>query len=173
MRACRPSQMKKRDQAVAKIRKRYASKVTTLENRLLRAEQSIDREKQQATKKKLDTAVSFGTAILGALLGRKRVSTASATRIGTAIKSASGARKESADIKRAEETATKVKADIESLNQELSKEVQTLDTSFDAQAEELDEVIIRAKSTDIHVPLVGLAWMPYQADENGRLRPAW
>ena len=153
--------------------KRYASKVTTLENRLLRAQQAIDREKQQATKKKLDTAISFGTAILGAVLGRKRVSTSSATRIGTAIKTATGARKESADVKRAEETAAKVKADIERLNQELSKEVETLDTSFDAQAEELDEVIIRAKSTDIHVPLVGLAWMPYQADESGRLRPAW
>jgi len=153
--------------------KRYASKVTTLENRLLRAQQAIDREKQQATKKKLDTAVSFGTAILGAVLGRKRVSTSSATRIGTAIKTATGARKESADVKRAEETAAKVKADIEALNQALSKEVATLDTSFDAQAEALDEVIIRAKSTDIHVPLVGLAWMPYQADESGRLRPAW
>ena len=66
-----------------------------------------------------------------------------------------------------------VKADIEALNRELSKEVATLDSSFDAQAEDLDDVIIRAKSTDIHVPLVGLAWMPYQADENGRLRPAW
>ena len=163
----------KRDQAVAKIRKRYASKVTTLENRLLRAQQAIERETQQASKKKLDTAVSFGTAILGAVLGRKRVSTSSATRFGTAMKTASGARKESADIKRAEETAAKVKADIEALNRELSKDVAALDTSFDAQAEELDEVVIRAKSTDIHVPLVGLAWMPYQADETGRLRPAW
>ena len=163
----------KRDQSIAKIRKRYASKVTTLENRLLRAQQAIGREKQQATKKKLDTVVSFGTAILGAVLGRKRISTSSATRIGSAIKTASGARKESADIKRAEETAAKVKTDIEALNQELSKEVATLDASFDAQAEELDEIIIRAKSTDIHVPLVGLAWMPYQADESGRLKPAW
>jgi len=163
----------KRDQAVAKIRKRYASKVTTLENRLLRAMQAIDREKQQATKKKLDTAVSFGTAILGAVLGRKRVSTSSATRIGTAIKTASGARKEAADIKRAEETAAKVRADIETLNRELRKEVAALESSFDAQAEELNEVVIRARSTDIHVPLVGLAWMPYRADETGRLRPAW
>ena len=76
------------------------------------------------------------------------ISTSSATRIGTAMKTASGARKESADIKRAEETAAKVKADIEALNRELSKEVATLDSSFDAQAEDLDEVIIRAKSTD-------------------------
>ncbi|MDH3350110.1 MAG: ATP-binding protein, partial [Gammaproteobacteria bacterium] len=163
----------KRDQAIAKIRKRYATKTTTLENRLLRAQQAVERESQQATKKKLDTAVSFGTAILGAVLGRKRLSTSSASKIGTAIKTASGARKESADIKRAEETARKVRADIEALNGELEKEIAALDTAFDAQTEELDEIVVRAKSTDIHVPLIGLAWMPYQADDKGRLKPAW
>ena len=163
----------KRDQAVAKLRKRYATKTTTLENRLLRAQQAIDREKQQATRKKLDTAVSFGTAILGTLLGRKRLSTSSATRIGSAIKTAGGARKEAADIKRAEETAAKVQADIEALNRDLEREVAALDTTFDAQSEELDEIVIRAKSTDIHVAFVGLAWMPYRADEKGRLYPAW
>ena len=163
----------KRDQAVAKLRKRYATKTTTLENRLLRARQAIDREKQQASRKKLDTAVSFGTAILGALLGRKRLSSSSATRIGSAIKTASGARKEAADIKRAEETAAKVRADIEALNRELEREIAVHDTSFDAQAEELDEIIIRAKTTDIHVVFVALAWMPYRADARGRLRPAW
>jgi len=162
-----------RDLAVAKLRKRCASKTTTLENRLLRAQQAIERESQQATKKKLDTAVSFGTAILSAVLGRKRVSATSASRVGTAIRSASGAHKESADIKRAEQTAAKVKADMEALSRDLEKEVATLETSFDAQAEELEEIVVRAKSTDIHVPLLGLLWMPYQADEKGRLRPAW
>jgi len=163
----------KRDQAVAKIRKRYASKTTTLENRLLRSQQAVERESQQASKKKLDTAVSFGTAILGAVLGRKRISSTSAGKFGTAIRSASGARKESADIKRAEETVRKVKADIEALSRELKKEVATLETSFSAQAEELKEIVVRAKTTDIHVPLVGLAWMPFTADEGGRLKPAW
>jgi hypothetical protein len=163
----------KRDTEIAKIRKRYATKVTTLENRLMRASQRIDREKEQATKKKLDTAISFGTAILGAVLGRKRISSTSASKIGTAIKTAGSARKESQDIKRAEETAARVTADIEALNAQLEKEVADLDTAFDAQAEELDEIVVRAKTTDIHVPLVGLAWMPYQADEKGRLRPAW
>jgi len=163
----------KRDLAIAKIRKRYASKTTTLENRLLRANQAIDRETQQASKKKLDTAVSFGNAILGSLLGRKRLSSSSASKIGTAIRSASGARKEAADIKRAQETARKVQADIDALSRELKKEVAVLDTAFDAQAEALVEVVIRAKSTDIHVPLFSLAWMPYQPDHKGRLRPAW
>jgi len=163
----------KRDQSVAKIRKRYAGKVTTLENRLLRAQQSIAREKQQSTKKKLDTAISFGTAILGAVLGRKKFSSTTATKIGSAIKTAGGASKEAGDVERAMQTADKVKAEIAALNAALEKEIAELDTAFDAQAEELDEIVVRAKSTDIHVALTGLVWLPYTADEKGRLRPAW
>ena len=163
----------KRDLEIAKIRKRYASKVTTLENRLMRANQAIDREKQQSTKKKLDTAVSFGAAILGAVLGRKRFSSTTATKIGSAIKTAGGASKEASDVARAKQTAEKVKADLEAMNQECEKVVADLDTAFDAQSETLDEVVVRAKTTDIHVDLVGLVWMPYSADEKGRLRPAW
>ena len=163
----------KRDLEIAKIRKRYASKVTTLENRLMRANQAIDREKEQSTKKKLDTAVSFGAAILGAVLGRKRFSSTTATKIGSAIKTAGGASKEASDVARATETAEKVKADLEAMNQECEKMIADLDTAFDAQSETLDEVIVRAKTTDIHVDLVGLVWMPYSADEKGRLRPAW
>ena len=55
----------------------------------------------------------------------------------------------------------------------MDKEIADLDTSFDAQAEELNEIVVRAKSTDIHVALTGLVWLPYAADEKGRLRPAW
>jgi hypothetical protein len=163
----------KRDQAIARLRKRYAGKTTTLENRLLRAEQAIAREQQQASKKTLDTAVSIGTAILGAVLGRKRLSTTSASRVGTAIKTAGGARKEAADVARAKQTATKVRADLEALNRQLEKEVDALDTAFDAQAEELEEMVVRAKTTDVHVPVLALAWMPYSPDSKGRLRPAW
>ena len=59
------------------------------------------------------------------------------------------------------------------LRKELEGEVTKLDTAFDAQAEELDEIVVRAKSTDIHVAVTGLAWLPYTADETGRLRPTW
>tara|TARA_R110002096_G_scaffold29497_13_gene88824 strand:+ start:21716 stop:24109 length:2394 start_codon:yes stop_codon:yes gene_type:complete len=163
----------KRDLAVAKLRKRYGKKVATLENRLMRAEQTVAVQKEQSTKKKLDTAISFGTAILGAVLGRKRISATSASKVGTAIKTAGSARKEAADVERAKQTAAKVRADIAALNAELEDEVAELDTAFDAQTEELDEVVVRAKSTDIHVAVTGLVWLPYTSDEDGRLKPAW
>jgi predicted transcriptional regulator len=89
------------------------------------------------------------------------------------VRTAGSARKEAADVDRARQTAEKVKADMEELNRQLEKEVADLDTSFDAQAEELDEIVVRAKSTDINVAITGLVWLPYTKGENGRLRPAW
>ncbi len=162
-----------RDKAVAKLRKRYATKTTTLENRLLRSQQAIERESQQAGKKKLDTALSFGTAILGALLGRKKLSTSTASRVGTAIRSASGVRKEAGDVERAKQTMVKVQADIDALNAELQKEVDELDTGFDALAAPLEEITVRPKTTDVHVSLFGLVWLPYRDNGDGRLQSAW
>ena len=163
----------KRDQAIAKLRKRFASKATTLENRLMRAEQAIQREQQQSSQKKFDTAISVGTAILGAVLGRKRLSVTSAGRVGTAMRKAGSARKEAGDVVRAEQTAKKVRADLEALNDALAAEIESLDTAYDAQTEELTAIPIRPKSTDIHVSLIGLGWVPYRDRGDGRLTSAW
>ena len=163
----------KRDQAVAKLRKRYASKATTLENRLMRAEQAIQREQQQSSKKKMDTAISIGTALLGAVLGRKRLSQTTANKVGTAIRSAGSARKEAGDVERAKQTAAKVRHDIEELNKRLEAEVRELDTAYNAQSEELAETPVRPKTTDIHIRFIGLGWFPYEDRGDGRLRAAW
>jgi len=163
----------KRDQAVAALRKRYASKFTTLENRLLRAEQAIEREQQQSTQKKFDTAISFGTAILGAVLGRKKLSSATATRVGSAMRKAGSSSKEAADVKRAQATAQKVREDMATLNSRLEEEVAALDSGYNAQQEALEEIVIRPKATDIHVPLMGLAWMPYRDAGDGRMTVAF
>jgi len=163
----------RRDVAVAKLRKRYSTKAATLENRLMRAQQAIEREQQQSSKKKLDTAISFGTAILGAVLGRKKLTSASASKMGTAIRSASGARKEAGDVDRAKATAKKVRDDLTTLENDLQQEVDALDDAYDAQKEEHNEEEVKAKATDISVPLIGLLWMPYRDKGDGRFEPAW
>ena len=107
------------------------------------------------------------------MLGRKRLSSATASKVGTAIRSAGSARKEAGDVKRAQETAAKVRADLAALNEQLDAEVKALDTAYDAQSEELSETPVRPKSADIHVALIGLGWFPYRDRGDGRLEPAW
>ena len=161
----------KRDQAVAQLRKRYASKVNTLENRLLRARQTLERESQQVAKKRIDTVISVGTAILGAVLGRKRLSTTTAGKIGTAVKTAGSMGKESGDVARAEQTVARVESELAELNAQMEQEVAQLDTAFDAQQAELEEIPVRAAASNVRVRFVGLLWVPHRRTPDGRLVP--
>jgi hypothetical protein len=147
-----------RDLRVAKLRKTYETKVARLEDRLMRAEQAVDRESEQATQSKLDTALSVGTAVLGALLGRKRVSATSVSRAGTAARRAGNMRKQSGDVKRARARADSIKADIEDLAIAFDNDVAEMDDVFDAQNDTLSEVLVRARSTNIQIDWFGIAW---------------
>ncbi len=161
----------RRDLRVAKLKERFERKVATQEERLRKATQAVEREAEQAKAQKFDTAISFGTAILGAVLGRKRVSTTSASRVGTAVRKAGRAGQASADVRRAKETVTAVQTRITELEREFEAEVEKLASAYDAQNEELQEIAVKAKTTDIHVALLGLGWIPHIEDTEGRLRP--
>jgi hypothetical protein len=163
----------KRDVAAEKLRRKYSSKFTTLKNSLLRAEQAIQREQEQAKSKKMATVISFGTALLGAFMGRKAVSRTSTYRVGTAMKSAGRLRKETMDVARAQEKAEAVKQQMAELEMQLNGDLAGLDASFDPAFEELDEIRVKPKSTNITLELFGLAWMPYRKDAKGRITPDW
>jgi hypothetical protein len=162
-----------RDLEVEKLRRRYAGKFTTLKDRLMRAEQTITREKEQLSAKKVETAISFGTAILGAFLGRKTVSATSAGRLGTAMKSAGRLQKESMDTARAQESAEAVKAQIAELDQALQADIAKIETAFDPGSETLQEVLIAPSPADITQEFFGLVWLPYRRDAQGKAVPAW
>ena len=161
----------RRDKAVEKLKARYESKANTLNNRLLRAQQAVERETQQARQKKLDVAVSVGTAILGAVFGRRALSSTSAGRIGTAVKGYGRTRKEAGDVARAQETVAAVQEQLQALAEAFDADVAKLDAAYDAQAEKLTDVVVRPKLADIHVELIGLGWLPH-GSANGATGPA-
>ena len=59
------------------------------------------------------------------------------------------------------------------LDQQLQSDIDNLEASYDPAAEQLDEVMVKAKSTDITLEAFGLAWMPYRKGADGRLSPDW
>ena len=139
----------------------------------MRAEQAIAREDEQVKAKKMQTAISFGTAILGAFLGRKAVSATSASRIGTAVKSASRVGKEKRDVVLAEERAEAIRSRLEGLEEQLQEDIDSMEFSFDTQAEELAEIHIKPRSTDITLKSFGLVWLPYRKNAGGGQSPDW
>ncbi len=162
-----------RDLEVEKLRRKYASQFQTLQNRLMTAEQAIAREAEQAKARQVDTVISFGTAILGAFLGRKTVSARSTSRVGTAMKSAGRMQKEKMDVERARERADAVRKQLGELESRLQDDIQRLEMQFDPESEPLEEIRITPKLSDITVELFGLAWLPYRQNDQGRFLPDW
>ena len=162
-----------RDLEIEKLRRRYGSKFTTLNDRLRRAEQAIAREEEQVKSKTVSTVISLGTAILGAFLGRKAISATSASRMGTAMKSAGQMQKEKMDVTRARESAEAIREQLNQLELQLQGDIQNLEATYDPASEELTEIKVNPKSTDMSLRLFGLAWMPYRKEVDGSLGPDW
>jgi hypothetical protein len=162
-----------RDLKIEKLRRKYSSKFDTLNNRLMRAEQGVMREKEQSRSSRISTAISFGTAILGAFMGRKTVSASSARRFGTAMRSASRVRKESMDVNRAQETLEATRLQLEDLDQRLRQDIERIETNFVPDEDSIQEVLVKPRSSDITMEFFGLVWLPYRRDARGQLSPDW
>jgi hypothetical protein len=163
----------KRDLQVEKIRKKYGRRFITLKDRLMRAQQAVEREAEQSKSRKVQTVISFGTAILGAFLGRKAVSVGSASRVGTAMRSASRMRKEKMDVARARQRVAAIETQLSELETRMQEDIEKIEFSHDAEFEQLDEIHIKPKQSDITLEVFGLAWIPFRRDAEGRLSPDW
>ena len=75
-----------RDAALQKVRDKSAARLATLQDRVRRAEQSVQVQSEQATGAKVSAAVSIGATIFGALLGRKAVNAGTLGRATTAAR---------------------------------------------------------------------------------------
>jgi len=163
----------RRDELVEKLRQKYAAKVASLQDRIQRAEDALAREAEQAKQQKLQTAISLGTTLLGAVLGRKVVSSSTIGRATTAARGASRAMKEAQDVKRAEENLQALQQQLAELQEQLAAEIEQVKSNIDPMTENLERFVLRPKKTDISVSLVALAWTPYWQDDKGGMQPAW
>ena len=161
-----------RDTRVAQLREKYAPKVQALQAKLQAARDRIAREQGEASADKLQTAVSMGSAILGAFLGRRKFSSTTLSRMGTAARGVGRMQKSSGDVTRAEGSAEQVEARLAALEQEIEAEIGKVESGFDAQQEPLETVSVKPKAGALSVHAVGLAWTPWRETPTGR-QPAW
>ena len=163
----------KRDEAVEKLRRKYAPKFEQLEERKRRAEQSVEREREQAKGQKFQTAISVGATLLSSFLGRKRASMSTLGRATTAVRGAGRSMKEAQDVDRAEENVSAIEQRLADLDAEFKDETASLERSFDSQTEQLETVSLKPTKANISVKLLTLAWAPYWHDAQGQIKPGW
>lgn len=162
-----------RDEGVEKLRTKYATKMNTLTERIRKAEQKIEVQKSQATSAKVSSAISFGAAILGGLLGGRKIASAgNVGRAATAVRSVGKSMSEGSDVDRAKEDLAAAQQLLAELEEQVKVETEALTSKLDPASETFAKVTVRPKKTDVRVDAVVLAWAPYWVDSTGR-KPAW
>ena len=162
-----------RDAAVDALRKKQAPKLASLDARLERARQAVEREKSQSHAQMMQTAISVGTSLLGLFSGRKKLSATNLGRAATAARGVGRTMKESGDVDRVAESVEVLTQQRAALEAELAAEVEKLQAATDPATEKLDPVVLRATRPKVTVQLLALAWCPYWTDSLGNQTPAW
>jgi uncharacterized membrane protein YccC len=149
-----------RDAGKEKLRRKYAPKTATLIEKIRRAEDAVKREEEQASQTKLQTTVSIGSSILGALLGRKVISAGNIGRATTAARGMGRNMKEAGDVKRAAANVDALKAQLANLEGELEAELAGLEAAAPSATRTFASVTIKPKKTHIAAERVVLVWNP-------------
>ena len=156
---CQQVAREARDGAVETLRARFAPKVTRLNEKVRKARELVEREEQQVGQQTLQTAVSLGATMLGALMGRRSVSLSTLGRATTAARGVGRSMKESQDVERARVRLHEAEAEFTAVEAELQQAIAALDDTSHATAP-FDVVEIKPKRGNVDVRLVALAWQP-------------
>lgn len=163
----------RRDAAVEKVREKFAAKRTTLADQLRRAEERVGRERDQLTERRTQTAVSIGSAVLGALFGRKAISAGSVGRAATAMRTASRVGREKEDVTRAEDSLDVLRQRLADFDAECETDLKAAGDSLDVASLPLERRSLAPRKGDIAVGEIALAWVPWRHGADGFPAPAW
>ncbi len=161
-----------RDREVEKLRSRYAGKLAALQDRIRRAQDVIDREGAEFQESKMETAISVGASIFGAIFGRKVLSQKNIGRASSTARRAGRVARKRQDVQQARDTLDTLLQQRTELEQQIADDVAHLDATLGADRLQLERLQVRPRKSDVVVEPVTLAWMPWYVDQTGAATPA-
>ncbi|GAB4342699.1 MAG: ATP-binding protein [Desulfobulbaceae bacterium] len=150
----------KKEDAVERLKERYQTRQKRLEQKLVKAGNRLEREKGDVRSSTMDTALSFGVAVLGALFGRKAMSVSTATRSARGMRSAGKVLREKEDVRRAEEDLARIEEEITLLSSELQEKIGEISERYRMEKYPLELFSIGPRRSDIFDVRTGIQWDP-------------
>ena len=164
---CREAAREGRDKEVEKIRSRCETKIERIEDRIQREERELDEDRVEHEARKQEEWLSAGESLLSLFGGRRRSS---------AFSSASRKRRltkqSKADVTESIEALAALKEDVAELQEELEEALEEVTRRWAEKSDDVEELKVRPRRTDVDLEVFGLAWVPIweieAADKRGR-----
>jgi hypothetical protein len=155
------------DRAKDELRERHGVRVDRLSERLRKAEQRVERERDQAQRARFDTLATVGAGALGALFGRRMGG------LRTTLRGVGRSVDQHRDVGRAEEDVAEIRRQLVELEVELRGELEAVTEQHDPRSIPLEPIQIAPRRQDVVVDRVVLAWLPKRRSGDGRLVDTW
>jgi phage host-nuclease inhibitor protein Gam len=161
MKACSDAARDGRDAELEKKASAIDRKIKSVEDKLIREERELRQDEEDLRNRNIETGLSGVETVAGMLgFGRKKS-------LSTSVSKYRMAQNAKEEVQESEDAITQYKrelADLERQRQEIEAEV---NDCWGSVVNDISEVSIKPKKTDIYVNLFGVAWKPYYLVQSG------
>ena len=162
MKACAEAAREARDAEIAKRSAQLDRQLRTLEDKLAREERELREDEAELSHRKMEEAGTHLENITGLFGGRRK-----ATRLSSSLTKRRMTEQAKADVEESLDAIDQYKAQIRELERRQAEVIAEINDKWGRVVNEITEVTIAPKKTDVLVKLFGVAWMPHYVIRSG------
>ncbi len=155
MRACSDAAREARDAELAKKTAAIDKKIKSAQDKLLREERELRQDEEELRNRNIETGLSGVETVAGLFgIGRKKS-------LSTSVSKFRMAQNAKEDVKESLDAIAQFKKELAELEREREEIVREVSDRWGDVVNDIEEVAVKPKKTDIFVDLFGVAWKPY------------
>jgi flagellar biosynthesis chaperone FliJ len=156
MRACADTARDLRDKDIAKQAGQLDRQLKTLQDKLSREERELREDEAELSHRKMEEAGTHFENITGLFGGRRK-----ASRLSSSLTKRRQTEQAKSEVEESLEAITLYKQQITDLENRRNELVAQLNDKWGSVVNDITEVTVNPKKTDVFIDLFGVAWMPY------------
>jgi hypothetical protein len=162
MKACAEAAREARDAGIVKKTAQLDRQLKTLEDKLAREERELREDEAELSHRKLEEAGTHFENITGLFGGRRK-----ASRLSSSLTKRRMTEQAKADVEESLDSIDQFKRQIADVQKRREEVIAEINDRWGRVVNEITEVTIAPKKTDVFVKLFGVAWMPYYVIKSG------
>lgn len=146
------------DLEVETLKIKFEKENDSLETKLSKLYDKLQKEELQASSATTDTIISIGTSILGAFFGKSVINKTNIGKVASSARGASKILKEKNDVKQVEDEILQLQEQKDSLKSVLENEIEKINLTNQISNFPIEEIFIKPKRSDIYNIKLELLW---------------
>ncbi len=156
MKACADTARQARDAEIARQSAALERKIKALEDKLAREERELRQDEAEYNQRKIEELGTHAENVLGLFGGRR-----STRKLSSSLAKRRLTEQAKADVEESIEAIAQYKQELAELEKQRQELIEEINNRWGDVVNQITEITLTPKKTDIFVQLFGVAWLPY------------